>query len=110
MKKFFIGLVLGIILSGVACYLAIPGIKQTAYDSGYETGNKKGITTGTNAGITEGIAQVKAIQKHEQDSTAIIQKNWEAQRRAARRHKEQEIKPVQNWHVIDGKIDDPVKD
>ena len=110
MKKFFIGLVIGIAITAAAGYFMLPDIKQKAYDSGYGEGNKKGIVTGTAAGITQGIAQIQAQQKHERDSIAMVQRNLEAQRRVARKHKEAEIKPVQNWHVIEGKIQDPVSD
>ena len=108
MKNFFIGLIIGIVLAGVAGYLMLPGIKQTSYESGYDAGNKKGIVTGTNTGIAQGIDQLKALQKHESDSVAMVEKNLEAKRKAARKPKKVE-EPTQNWHVYDRKIADPIE-
>ena len=108
MKTFFIGLILGLAIAGLAGYLLLPDIKHTAHDAGFTEGNKKGIETGTTEGITKGIAQIKAEEKRVQDSISVVQKNLAAQRKAALIRKEKEVKPIQNWHVIDGKIDDPV--
>ena len=111
MKNIFIGLIIGVVLCGLAGFLALPGIKKTAYDSGVEEGTKKGIAQGTTAGIAQGIAQLKAeqMQKHEQDSLAAVKRYKEARRKAAAMRKPVEKpKPVQNWHVINGKIDDPI--
>lgn len=111
MKNFFIGLVLGILLCGGAYFIFVPQIKQTEYDNGFSAGNKKGTADGTAAGITQGIAQYKADlkQKHDQDSVAAVKKYQAAMRsKAARRVIKPVAKPQQNWHVINGKIDDPI--
>ncbi len=110
MKNIFIGLIIGVVLCGLAGFLALPGIKKTAYDSGVEEGMKKGMAQGTTAGIAQGIAQLKAeqMQKHQQDSLAAVKRYKEAKRKAAMRKPVEKPKPVQNWHVINGKIDDPI--
>lgn len=110
MKNIFIGLIIGILLCGLGGFLALPGIKKTAYDSGVEEGTKKGMAQGTTAGIAQGIAQLKAeqMQKRQQDSLAAVKRFKEAKRRAAMTKKVEKPKPVQNWHVINGKIDDPI--
>ena len=110
MKNFLIGLIIGLLLCGGAAFFVAPGIKKAAYDSGFETGNKKGITTGTSAGVTQGIEECKAQikQAHDRDSTALVQKAIEAKRKAEYKAKKV-VKEVQNWHVIDGKIADPVQ-
>ena len=109
MKKMIIGLALGIVLSGAACYFALPKVKQAAYDSGYETGNKQGIATGTTAGITQGISEILAKQKHAHDSLTAIENKKEASRKAAQKQKEkEELKDIQNWHVVDGRVADPI--
>lgn len=109
MKQIIIGVLIGAILTGLAGFLAMPEIKKTAYDTGFQEGTKGGITQGTAAGITQGIAQVKEEQrlKHQQDSTTAAKKYQEAKRRAAIKPVEKP-KPIQNWHVIDGKIDEPI--
>ena len=108
MKKVFLGLALGIVVCGVAGFLALPGIKQASYDSGFKAGNQTGIVTGTTAGIAQGVAQVEAREKHEHDSVAVAEKNLEALRLKAA-HKAHKVAPVvQNWHVLDGKIADPI--
>lgn len=109
MKKVFLGLFLGLLLSGIIAFLMIPKVKQTAYDNGFNEGNKQGISTGTAAGITQGIAQVQASEQHERDSVAIVEKNEAARIKAAYKPRKV-VKPTQNWHVIDGKIADPVTD
>jgi hypothetical protein len=110
MKKLIIGLVLGILVTGVIGFLSLPGIKKAEYDNGFEAGVKKGTADGTAAGITKGIAQVheEQAQKHKQDSTAAAIRYINAKRKAAMRKPKEVVKPVQNWHVIDGKIDDPI--
>ena len=112
MKNFFIGLLIGVALCGLAGFLALPGIKKTEFDNGVAEGTKKGIAQGTTEGIAKGIAQLKAEQKqkHEQDSMAVAKKYHEARMRAAVLQKTRKPKPVQNWHVINGKIDDPIID
>jgi hypothetical protein len=109
MKNLFIGLAIGVILCGLACFLAMPGVKQTAYDSGFKAGNIKGIAAGKATGINEGIAEIKSEQKQASDSLAVDeqQKREEALQRAARKPKKL-VKEVQNWHVIDGKIAEPI--
>lgn len=99
----------GIMLSGIACIIAIPKIKEAAYSSGYTAGDKQGITDGTNTGISEGVTQYKTRQKQVQDSTATMEKKEAVlRRRSYKPHKV--IEPVQNWHVIDGKIAGPIPD
>jgi len=108
MKKVLIGLIIGFLIAGAAGFIVIPGIKQTAYDAGFQDGNKKGVADGTRAGIVQGIADIKAIQKHQQDSVAQVRRNEEEQRKAAARRAKKPAPVVQNWHVIDGKISEPV--
>jgi hypothetical protein len=109
MKKIIAGLVLGLVLSASGFYFSLPKIKQTSYDQGYAVGNKEGLATGTTAGIAQGVDQVNARIKHDQDIAAEAARKRAAQRKVAAKPKEVE-KPVQNWHVIDGKIAEPVKD
>ena len=108
MKTILIGLIIGIVLSGIAFFLMMPGMKQTAYDSGYSNGNKAGISAGITTGIGQGVAQVKAEQQHERDSVANAEKSKvEAMAKMARKQRKV-VKEVQNWHVIDGKIAEPI--
>jgi hypothetical protein len=107
MKKVFLGLVLGIVLCAIAGYIMLPGIKKTAYDSGYNTGNKEGIASGTTAGIAKGIADIEARQKQQRDSIATVQANLAAKRKALQKPRKV-APPIQNWHVVDGKIAEPV--
>jgi len=110
MKKIMIGLALGIVLCGAAYFLTIPQVKQAEYDRGYNDGNKKGITAGTTAGIAQGVADMQAQQKqiHERDSIAMVQKQHELAMQKAAAKPKKVVKEIQNWHVIDGKIGDPV--
>ena len=109
MKKVIIGLVAGIVICGGAFMVEYPTIKKDAYDSGFEAGNKAGIATGTTAGIAQGVADMKALQKQQHDSLAKAEQKQEAVRKAAMVPKKKpEI--LQNWHVIDGSIADPVID
>lgn len=109
MKKFIFGLVAGLVIGGIVLYVAVPKVKQTSYDSGFEAGNKQGIATGTTAGIAQGVADLQAKEKHERDSVAVLIQKREATRKAAIKPKK---KPevIQNWHVIDGQIAEPVVD
>lgn len=112
MGKFFLGLLAGVVLCALAGFLMYPNVKKQAYDSGVDEGTKKGMADGRAAGIKEGIAQLQAeqIHKRQQDSTAAAQRYLAAKRKAAAERKKAEAKPkpVQNWHVIDGKIDEPI--
>ena len=112
MGKFFMGLLTGIVVCALAGFLAYPSLKKQAHDSGVEEGTKKGMADGKAAGIKEGMEQLKAEQfhKHQQDSTAAAQRYLAAKRKAAaeRKKAEEKPKPVQNWHVIDGKIDEAI--
>ncbi len=110
MKKMLIGLVIGLVLGVVAFFMAMSGIKQTAYDSGYSAGNKAGITSGTTIGIAQGVAQVKTMEQQHNDSVAAAaEKTKLAMQKSMRKHVKV-VKEVQNWHVIDGKIAEPIAD
>lgn len=107
MKNLFFGIIIGALLCGLIGYLALGSFKQAAHDEGYNDGVKSGIATGAAEGIAKGKAQVLADQKREQDSTAMAaQKKVEQTKAAQKYHKPA---PVQNWHVVEGKIDEPVK-
>lgn len=112
MGKFFFGLLTGIILCAIAAFIALPTVKKESYDIGYAEGNKKGMADGKTAGIAEGVAEMKAQLefKHKQDSAAAANRYKAAKYKAetARRKAEEKPKPVQNWHVINGQIDDPI--
>jgi len=112
MAKFIIGLLIGIVLCATAYFLFVPQMKQASYDSGFNAGNKKGIATGTAAGITQGMADLQAQQKQQHDSATAAVKKQEIDASAYKAsHKPHMAKPVvQNWHVIHGKIMDPVVD
>ncbi|MCW3124063.1 MAG: hypothetical protein JWQ38_3555 [Flavipsychrobacter sp.] len=111
MKKVFLGLALGLLLSGIALFLIAPGIKQAAYDSGMAAGTKAGIAQGTTAGIAQGIAQVKAEQQQKHDEQVAAEKAAAEKAKAVAARKPKHVeKPQQNWHVIDGKIEAPIKD
>ena len=106
MLKVLIGLVLGIVVCGAVVYYNIPDFKQNAYNTGYNAGIKAGVDSGTTAGITKGIAEIQAKEQHERDSIALVTKQDSiAKANAKPKHI---VHPVQNWHVIDGKIADPV--
>ena len=109
MKNFFIGLMVGLVIAAVTGIIAIPGIKKTEREAGIEEGTKKGMAAGTTEGIAKGIEQHKAEleAKRQQDSAAAARKYAEAKRRAAMKPKVVE-RPVQNWHVENGKIADPI--
>ncbi len=112
MGKFFMGLLAGVILCAFAGFLMYPNVKKQAYDSGVQEGTKKGMADGRAAGIKEGIAQLQGeqAQKHRQDSIKAVQLNLAAKRKAAAARKKaaEKPKPVQNWHVINGQIDEPI--
>lgn len=111
MKYFFIGLLLGIVFSVAAFYfMAVPGIKQTEFDSGYAKGIKEGTDKGITTGIAQGVEQVHAELQRVEDSTVAALQQLEAQRKAAQKRQAKKQKPVQNWHVINGKIGDPIVD
>ncbi len=108
MKKILIGLIIGLVLGVAAFFMAMSGIKQTAYDSGYSAGNKAGITSGTTIGISQGVAQVKAMEQQHADSVAAAAEQAKlAEQKTMRKHVKV-VKEIQNWHVIDGKIADPI--
>lgn len=110
--KFFFGLLTGVAICALVGFLSLPGNQKKHYDSGYAEGLKKGTADGTAAGITKGMEQLRAEQKakHDNDSAAAAKRYLLAKQKAAaeRRKAEEKPKPVQNWHVIDGKIDDPI--
>ncbi len=108
MKKVFLGLGIGIIMCGVAGFVLLPKVEQEGYAKGYAEGNKEGKDEGTKAGIAQGIAELKALQKHQQDSITNERIKQEDRMRAARAKRKPAPAPIQNWHVIDGKIADPV--
>ena len=110
MKNFFIGLVTGLILCVAAGILAYPNLKQTAHDEGYAAGMKKGEETGKAAGIVKGQADMQAAMnaKHEAEVAAAKAKAEEQARIAKAKARVKVVKPTQNWHVIDGKISEPV--
>lgn len=108
MKNLFFGIVLGALLCALVGYLALSGMKQTAYDDGYNAGVKSGVTTGIAEGIAKGKAEVLADQKRQQDSTALAVQKQEEQRKATQKYRKPA--PVQNWRVVDGKIDEPIRE
>ncbi len=108
MKKVFLGMLLGIVLCGAGLAVAYPGIERKAYEEGYAAGNKDGNATGITTGIAQGVAQVNAIIKARQDSLDAATARAAEKRRAAGRKKAKP--PVQNWHVVDGRIGDPVEE
>lgn len=110
MKNFFIGLVTGLILCVAAGILIQPGMKQAAHDEGYAAGMKKGEETGKAAGIVKGQADLLAEQKakHDAEVAAANAKAAEQARIAKAKTKVKVVKVQQNWHVIDGKIAEPV--
>ncbi len=106
MKAFLGGLVLGIVICGIAWFLMVPGIKQTSYDSGVDAGTQKGIVTGTAAGIEQAAADAR--HKLEQDSVAAMAKTKEATQRAAHRPRKSKP-PTQNWHMENNRIGEPIE-
>ena len=112
MTKFFIGLLVGLVLGGAAYFMFVPQMKQTSYDSGFDAGNKKGMVTGTAAGITQGMSEAQTQQKQQHDSVDAAAKKQAVDAAAYKAsHKPRMAKPaIQNWHVIHGKIMDPVVD
>jgi hypothetical protein len=110
MKQVFFSVLAGAILTGGAFYFALPKIKQAAYDSGVSEGTKAGTAAGITTGIAQGVAEEKAAVQHKQDSAAAVYKHAMAVKAAAGKRHKKVVKPVQNWHVIDGKISDPIAD
>lgn len=110
MKRFFLGLAVGILLGGATYFIVEPKIKGAAYERGYQVGLKNGMDTGTATGIAQGIARVHSEQKQHRDSVAAVEKiKAEQLKAAAAARKPVKVdRPIQNWHVIDGKIDRPV--
>lgn len=112
MGKFFFGLLTGVIVCALIAFLTVPSMQTKSRDAGYAEGVKKGTADGMTAGIAKGIEQLKSEQlaKHRQDSTAAAHRYMIAKQKAAaaRRKVEAKPKPIQNWHVIDGKIDEPI--
>jgi hypothetical protein len=111
MKNILIGLVLGILLTGVVCYFVfLPDIKDKTYKTAYDEGSKKGFADGRDTGMAAGITATEqkfaAAAAHERDSLATVQKNMEEMQKAAQ--KKHTVKQVQNWHVIDNQIGDPI--
>ncbi len=107
MKNLVTGIILGVALCVAAVYLIYPKLKQAAYDTGYNEGIKRGMATGTTEGIAQGVAQVKTEQQRVLDSAAYAQQKLEEKQKKAIKPKKQPA-PVQNWHVVDGKIAEPV--
>ena len=110
MRNFLIGLLCGLVIAAIAGYLLLPQVKQPSYEAGYAAGNSKGESAGMAAGIAKGVAQVQQEQKRVKDSIAVADKRQEDARRrmATARKKKEVVKVVQNWHVIDRKIADPI--
>ncbi len=108
MKYWFIGLVTGLILCAIAYYMLAPAIKKTAYDNGFVAGTTEGIATGKTEGITAGIAACKADIQRRQDSVSVAKQ--QASRKSASRKARKPAGPIQNWHVINGKIAEPIPD
>ena len=107
MKNLFVGLVLGIFLGGGIAYFVMNSMQHNAHDDGYNAGLKDGNAAGVTEGIAKGKAQVFAEQKRQQDSTAIAAQKKNEQEKTA--HKYRKPEPVQNWRVVDGKIEEPIK-
>ncbi len=107
MKNLFFGIVLGALLCALVGYLALSGMKQAAHDAGFNEGVKSGIATGTAEGIVKGKAELLAEQKREHDSAIAAEQKQVEQKKAAVKYKKPA--PVQNWRVVNGKIDEPIK-
>ncbi len=108
MKNFFVGLIIGVVICGIIGFVMHPKVKKAGYDEGYKTGTEEGMAQGTKQGIAEGIERLKAEQQHTQDSIALVRERIEAERRAAARRRYKKPEPVQNWHVVNGKIGEPI--
>ena len=107
MKNFFLGSLIGAAVTlAIIWFGIVPGTKQTAYESGYSAGNAAGIDAGTQAGLVKGIEQVR--QQEQQDSLRMDELNRKALDAAAAQRQRRRPQPVQNWHVIDGRIADPI--
>ncbi len=81
--------------------------------AGHETGLRENQPAERKAGFAEGIAFIERKQQQTADSVARIADAKKAEQRrraeAARRERER-VASTQNWHVIDGKIADPIYD
>ena len=107
MKNFFLGSLIGAAITFAIIWFGImPGTKQTAYETGFSAGNAAGTDAGTKAGIVKGIEQVREIEQ--QDSLRMAELNRKALEAAAAKRQRRKPQPVQNWHVIDGRIADPI--
>jgi len=107
MKNFSLGFVIGLVVTCAVVFLGIvPSIKQSTYDKAFAAGNTSGTNAGIKIGIARGVEQVR--QRQVQDSIHADALNRKAMEAAARKRSRTKPQPVQNWHVIDGKIADPI--
>lgn len=108
MKNFFLGLVSGAVVCGLIFFFAVtPGAKQQAYESGLAAGTKQGMETGKAAGVLQGVENERAEQKRIKDSLIAAAKRNKPVRKIV--PKPEPPKPTQNWHVVGGKIDEPIE-
>lgn len=110
MKNLLLGLLIGITFCAAVGYIMYPRISQTLHDSAYQEGVRVGADSGIIKGISQGMDQAHVAQQRREDSIAEMQRKEAERRKAAARKVHKEPAPVQNWHVIDGKIADPVVD
>lgn len=107
MKNFSLGFFIGIAIAcGVMFLGVIPSFKKSSYDVGYAAGNIAGINDGIKTGIAKGVEQVR--QQQIQDSLRLNEQSRKNLEAATRKKNRRQPEPVQNWHVIDGKLAEPV--
>ena len=85
-------------------------VQKTDYAIGFQAGKKVGDSTGLALGAVQGYGKAKTEQKRFDDSLASVAKerSLALQRNARKRKKEAKTAIVQNYHVIDGKIGEPI--
>lgn len=107
-NNFLMGLFLGLVIVGGANYFIVqPQLQKSAYEKGQEAGRREGVASGISIGVSEQEAKFKAELKRASDSSLAALNSERATRKAAARVK-RTPRPVQNWHVIDGRIADAI--
>lgn len=107
MKNFSLGFAIALAIACAIVFLGvIPSVKRSAYDKGFAAGNASGTESGIKIGIAKGVEQVR--ESKVQDSIRIEALNRKASEAAAKKRTNTRTEPVQNWHVIDGKIAEPI--
>ncbi len=109
MRNSLLGLLVGMLATGLFVYFyEIPKSNKLA-DEKYTAGCRVSDSTGMKKGYSLGYAQAKLEQKQAEDKLAAEKKAKEDARHHAWLRAQKTPKPIQNWHVYEGKIADPIE-